>query len=343
MQGAVLTPRPNIYLIMADGRGRQDVLRGYGYDSAPFVNGLEDLDFDVAARSQTNYAVTQLALTSLFTGSHLEDLGQDMKRPVDWALVRGALSLNPSWGFLERAGYETVVVASGWEHLPLRRASRYIDTGQPSEFEILGLHRTVVPQLFPSVGAELWRDSTFDRTKASLELLPKLAQEALPRPTAVFLDLPVPHPPFVFDEHCDRWAVSTAMFGSLERDRRSGTSQTAAMNMAQTRCVDSLVTDAVLAVVAIDPTAVIVVFSDHGPEERLDWWAPEPGPVADRMANFFAARTPGEAQVFPDDVSLVNVMPLLLNAYFGTSIPLADDRQFFGPGPGSDLLLPMGS
>ena len=41
--------RPNIYLILADGLGRADVLANeYGLDSTPFVEGLERAGFDVA-------------------------------------------------------------------------------------------------------------------------------------------------------------------------------------------------------------------------------------------------------------------------------------------------------
>ena len=90
-----------------------------------------------------------------------------------------------------------------------------------------------------------------------------------------------------------------------------------------------------------DPTAVVLVLSDHGPEDRLDWWDPSPDGITDRMANLFWARTPGQSDVFPADVSLVNVFPLLFNAYFGTSIALHPNDLWFGPVIGGSRFVPF--
>ena len=80
----------------------------------------------------------------------------------------------------------------------------------------------------------------------------------------------------------------------------------------------------------------MIVLSDHGPEELLDWNAPaEPG-LGDRFANLFWARTPGQPGLFPDDVTLVNVLPILFNAYLGTQLPLRPNALWFGPTIGVD-------
>ncbi len=65
--------------------------------------------------------------------------------------------------------------------------------------------------------------------------------------------------------------------------------------------------------VAARPGAVVIVFSDHGPDELLDWDRPDTLGMDARFNNLFWARTPGQTGVFPPDVTLVNVMPLLLN------------------------------
>jgi hypothetical protein len=68
-------------------------------------------------------------------------------------------------------------------------------------------------------------------------------------------------------------------------------------------------------ITATDPDAVVILFSDHG--ARFD------SQVTDEYyRTFFAARTPGHEGLFPDDVSPVNVLVLLENAYFGTSLPV---------------------
>jgi hypothetical protein len=96
----------------------------------------------------------------------------------------------------------------------------------------------------------------------------------------------------------------------------------------QTRCVDRLLAPVLAEIVDADPRAIIILMSDHGPDERLDWSNPsEPG-VSDRLACFLAVRTPGKDRLLPDDVSLVNVLPTLFNAYFGTALPIRPDDVF---------------
>ncbi len=57
--------------------------------------------------------------------------------------------------------------------------------------------------------------------------------------------------------------------------------------------MDHLVGPAVRELVTRDPGAVVIVFSDHGPEALLDWRQPDEPGLGDRFANLFAASTPG--------------------------------------------------
>ena len=81
--------------------------------------------------------------------------------------------------------------------------------------------------------------------------------------------------------------------------------------------------------------ATLIVMSDHGPESRLNWFDPQPGPIRERLRNFFAARTPGHPNLFPADVTPVNVLPILFDAYLDADLPLHPDDSFFKmPGKG---------
>ena len=71
-------PKPNIYLLLVDGRGRSDVLDSYGYDSSPFIDRLTEMDFRVAQQRRANYAATRFTLASMLAGSHLDQLGMDL-------------------------------------------------------------------------------------------------------------------------------------------------------------------------------------------------------------------------------------------------------------------------
>ena len=98
-------------------------------------------------------------------------------------------------------------------------------------------------------------------------------------------------------------------------------------------CVDTLLSDAIADLTSRDPNAVVILFSDHGPEQHLDWWEPSPLGLDERTANLFAARTPGRLDLFPDDITLIDVLPTLFDAYLGTDLPTQSSEIWFGPRP----------
>ena len=71
---------------------------------------------------------------------------------------------------------------------------------------------------------------------------------------------------------------------------------------------------------------MVILFSDHGPDVRLNWGNPADPGLHDRVSNFFAARTPGKPSLFPDDITLVNVIPILFNSYYGMDLPTPVER-----------------
>ena len=52
--------------------------------------------------------------------------------------------------------------------------------------------------------------------------------------------------------------------------------------------------------------------------------------MRDRLANFVAVRAPGQVNLLPENVTLINVLPRIFNAYLGTDLPIREDRTYFG-------------
>ena len=46
------------------------------------------------------------------------------------------------------------------------------------------------------------------------------------------------------------------------------------------------------------------------------------------------------AGIFPEDITLVNVLPILFNAYLGTDMPIRPDETWFGPRPQDERFVP---
>ena len=128
--------RPNIYLILADAHGREDILRDdYDYDDRALLDKLEDQGFDVSPESRSNYGLTRFSIGSMLTGSYLDRLKDEASTTTQDDTARRTIHDNPAFPLLRRAGYEVTVISSGYEHLGLRSADRFVDTGQPNEFE----------------------------------------------------------------------------------------------------------------------------------------------------------------------------------------------------------------
>jgi hypothetical protein len=323
--------RPDVFLILTDGHGRGDVLEsGYGYDMRPLREALTATGFTESPASHTNHSVTKYSLSVLLNGRPMTDLGQDLRTPADENIPFVALAPSSGVRLFEEAGYESVVISSGYDHLPLRDVDRYIDVGPRTEIEQSLWEATALGRALDATTQGFASDARA-RVFLELDLLRDLAIQPAPRPQLVLAHLPAPHLPIVLEADCELRPADAYTAGGVGRDGRAGDRVAVQVTADQHRCVDELLAGAVTQLVEARPDAVIIVFSDHGPEERLDWWAPtEPG-VLDRMANLFFARTPGQLDLFPDDISLVNVLPLIANSYLGTSIPIQPDDLYLGP------------
>ena len=324
--------RPNIYFLLADAHGRQDILRdAYQYDDAPFLAALETSGFRVASASRANYDLTRFSLASLFTASYLPSLNDGRSVEAQDAFAKRTIHDNPAFPLLRRAGYEVDVVSSGFEHLGLRSADHYLDTGQPNELEDVLLHNVAASGLWDLVEPNHGLNAIRDRTHDELGTLLDLASEASDQPRFVFAHLPVPHWPFVFDAACGPAPPLNEQEGGIYR--HGGTPRTVNAAREQVMCVDTLLSDAIADLTSRDPNAVVILFSDHGPEQHLDWWEPSPLGLDERTANLFAARTPGRLDLFPDDITLIDVLPTLFDAYLGTDLPTQSSEIWFGPRP----------
>ena len=212
-----------------------------------------------------------------------------------------------------------------------------LGTGELSELEYRLLQWSALGSWFPGYVEGLWRSALRSRTDASLDRLVTVSREPIQAPRAVYVHIPLPHRPNVVDKSCSPVATSPFTFEGGDPGRPE-VLQAMRESAEQTQCVDGLLARTLTLVVQADPEAVVVLISDHGPDSRFDPANPSQPGLGDRIACLFAARTPGFSQLFPDDVSLVNVLPRLFNAYFAMSLPLhSGDIYARNPGAGGAL------
>ena len=311
----------DVYYIILDGYGRSDVLKEeYGYDNSDFLNGLRDLGFTIAECSQSNYAQTQMSLSSSLNFNYIDALsdrfvpGSDDRTGLDALIHHSAVRQS-----LEEAGYQTVAFATGFLATELRDADYFLSPGRSAgtlnEFEYLLLETTFARLLqdtnrfgMQTAGSELFRE----RTLFTLDKLDKLSY--IQGPKFVFVHLVVPHPPYVFGPTGD--PVEPAEVGTTK------TQEGASHYRDQVIYINSRMAEIVPQIIANSATPpIIVIQGDHGPTVASS--------PRSRMSNLNAYYLPGvDASIYPS-ITPVNTFRVIFNEYFGQNLELLDDVSLY--------------
>jgi len=325
---------PDIYVLLLDGYARSDALRQvFGVDDRPFLDGLAARGLTVSSKATTNYPITVQVVMSMFHMQLLSDIpalepmlaGTYSKTEI--GLTHAVVENNPLFDELHAREYEIDGIASGFAQLSLREADRFLTSGNINEFEIAVLRRTILGDVVDLAAPDFISDQYRDRIQWIWATLGRLAAERPGHPQFVFAHIPSPHPPWVFN--ADGSPRTSPDIHTIYEDMPSTTGLTIdQLKAAYGGEAQSLWQPVLRTIDEIDRLSpappVIVVFGDHG-----SWIGALPGDVRLRFLPLLAARVPGRSNPLPDDESLVNVFPDLLNPVLGTSFPRVDPAPSF--------------
>jgi hypothetical protein len=312
---------PDIYYIILDGYGRSDVLKNeYGYDNSDFLNTLRDLGFTIADCSLSNYAQTQMSLSSSLNFNYLDALsdrfveGSDDRTGLDTLIHQSAARQS-----LERAGYKTVAFATGFLATEVTDADYFLGPGysweQLNEFESL-LMETTLARLFQdgnrfgmqTSGSERFRE----RTLFTLDKMDELSY--IDGPKFVFVHIIAPHPPYVFGP--TGGPVEPAAVGTTK------TQEGASHYRDQAIYISSRMMEIVPKIIANSSRPpIIVIQGDHGPTVASS-------PRA-RMSNLSAYYLPGVDTSVHPTITPVNAFRVIFNSYFGQNLEMLDDISLY--------------
>lgn len=345
---------PDIFLVLLDGHARSDKLKSiFGYDDGPFLAALRDRGFTVAPASRSNYLLTAMSLPSMLNMAHMGDLvdrGIATASPNGYTTQIRALSTNPRvFGVFRDLGYEVVAVASGFEEVALRGADRFVDTGQVNELETRTLGNTLIAPAIQLLDADWFAEQQRSRVVSVFEAAASISREPHDRPRFVIVHVPSPHAPIVFAADGSAVPMSDLpnFFDDTFAHRALPRAEALAQYAGQLAHVDDLALKALDLVLASGATPpVVLVLSDHGSAAGVRWDHIASSDLDERTANLFAAYTPGVPELFPPNVTLVNVFGLLLQAYFGRDFQPQPDTSYRWENTFVDLVpieLPEGS
>jgi hypothetical protein len=314
---------PDIYYLVLDGYGREDVLRDAGgFSNRGFVEGLESRGFYVADRAVSNYAVTQMTLASSLNMDYLPAILPDTEE-YSRAQFRPLIESPRIVEELARRGYEYVHVDSGWGYTSDPGTADVVLRPSPGRYTLLEFLRTTL--------LERWVDGLAAADKRehvlrTFELLGELGEGE--RPRFVFAHMLVPHRPYVFGRDGDE--VSSERWSTMAgRGDVNGMEPYIDQLVYTNELVEGLL-DAIMR--DRERPLVVLVQGDHGIRSRRpeDPDLPDETIVRERHAILSAYYfSQGVPDVLYPAISPVNSFRVVLNEALGGEYELLEDRCFY--------------
>jgi hypothetical protein len=323
--------RPDIYYIIVDAYGRDDVLHDvYFLDNGAFLRFLESKGFFIARDSRSNYSQTMFSLASSLNMRYLHSLaevvgtGSMNRRPLMRMIHDSDLAC-----FLKRRGYLVTSFDSLYSSVSVRNSdpARKCRPGL-TDFEITLLNQTLLRIHFHAAGYR----AHIHQILSTLDELGKLPSSGSPR--LVFAHVVCPHPPFVFaQDGGSRIPSMPFAFNDGNHYIHSRPSLVSYLNgyrgqvLFMNRRLEVLV-GAILRNSRTPP--VIVLQGDHGPGSRLSHDHMEHTDLRERLAILNAILLPatGRSRLYAG-ISPVNTFRVILNECFGARLPLLADQAYF--------------
>jgi hypothetical protein len=320
-QHSTIGYRPDIYFIVMDSYGRNDVLeRHFDYSNSEFTASLEDLGFNVLPESRANYYWTHLSLASTLNMRHVLEIEEECDSGhCELARANRLIQDNEVVRILRAKGYKYVHFDSTW-FATLRNLSadieiRYAGTLFTNEFYRLLALSSWVRVFGSSVSVDLASIHL-----ANFERLKEIVHTEGPK--FVFAHFIPPHYPYLFDREGNVLKRATAinqLVYVVPRDEKSYIDQLVFVN--------SRILDVVKHIVRTsERPPIIVLCSDHGPQV---YDAEEQVAQRGRLANFAAFFLPEGDGLFPAGTTNVNFFPRLFNFYFESGIPIQPNRSYY--------------
>jgi hypothetical protein len=319
-------PAPDIYYIILDAYGRDDVLQEmYALDNTAFLERLVDMGFYIARCSRSNYTQTQLSLASSLNFNYIQSFGefvsgQSTRVGLDKMIHHSAARLA-----LERLGYHMVAFETGFKYTQVEDADLYLSphnsplegvslSGGLNGFEVMLVNTSAgrlikdAMNILPGYIKPVWEypeQAHRDLVLFDLEQLHQLP--GLPGPKFIFAHVVAPHPPYVFEADGSVSPPDKPDFTGY-RDQVLYLN-----NKMETLLVDIIQSSAT--------PPIIIIQGDHGPilaapRQRL------------KILNTYYLPGNGAERLYPT-ITPVNTFRLVFDAYFGGQYGLLDDVSYF--------------
>jgi hypothetical protein len=330
-----VSTKPDIYYIILDGYGRNDMLgQLFGIDNSEFTSYLKSKGFIIPERSLTNYPKTALSVASTLNLDYIQNLIPGLDRSIMWWLLSPWLDHNLVRNSLERIGYASVSASTDWAITDNPTTDYYVKS-MPiilSEFEryLLGITplKTITPliQGFATTPAyQSYRRSQLNNFQSFIR------STNIPGPKFVFGHVLLTHPPFVFLKDGTPITPDYAFSFNDASDFPGTSAEYDRLYAGQLQFANGRLEEVIDAILnSSKEPPIIILQADHGPGILTDFNSIEDTCLPGRFSQFSAYYLPGlDPSKIPDDITPVNLFRVIFNEYFGTTLPLLKNANYW--------------
>jgi hypothetical protein len=315
----------NVYYIILDGYSSSSVLNGLGFDNSPFIKKMNSFGFEELNKGWTNYTSTHLALKAIL----------DMEYPVTGKGTQYSYNnvyprdinsgLKPlSYRAFDKMGYK--IKRYGNHYATCKGSQNCYDGTQESILSPDNALLTFLRNHFIfKVFNKFWPIPLHD--SALIQLQYEVKDNNIQTPSFVFLHSYAPHPPSRFKENCqpDQTKNATSAWNWLKGEEP--------FYFQAISCTNKVTINLIEKIQSNDPTAIIIVQSDHGSDFYTDYdleseeWSKETMREKGSFLNLIKAPEVCKKWLYPE-ISQINTMRFVVGCLQKQKPQYLEDKSF---------------
>jgi len=338
--------KPDIYLLVLDGYGREDVLAElYSTDNSPFIGELKERGFFVAENSHSNYLQTPLSFSSFLNFSYINTATGIMgTKSTNRLPLFDLIEYSRAIVLLKELGYKLITTESGFQFTEFEDSDTILSPFSTSlnTFERFFLSTTAldafseINEPFSHILQDKLAIPSYSTHRANVLFSFEVLRNSIPKmesPKFVIVHIVSPHPPFVLNQSGNPIVPNRpympgdgeAFGGNSKEYQRQYAEQVGFANGEVLAAIDSILANS-------NTPPIIILQGDHGPGSLLRRDNINNTCLWERSSILNAYYLPGgnSSTLYPE-ITPVNTFRVIFNLYFGTAYEMLPDKTYFSP------------
>jgi hypothetical protein len=333
--------KPDVYFLVFDSYPGTTFLKDYmQYDNSTFNDSLQNIGFRILADPKSNYNRSAFSIAATLNFEYLKNIKKFRRvSPKDYtkATLTAKHSLVPkifnhyNYKFINLSIFDIGNVLSlhpdDFLTLPQKEILLYNTLSERLKRDLLwhfmtGKHAiSLIQEIEKKRQARLTREQIKKRDFNNLVIdsLMKIPLQETKSPIFVYAHVYLPHPPFFYNENGSENELGTILKEESQVNKSLFLAYLKYSNNVALKIINQIMQ-------ASGGRALIILQSDHG---FRDFEIVPSHPQA-FFKNYSAFYFPDkDYSTLYDTMSNINTFPVIFNKYFGTNIPLQQDRTVF--------------